>query len=161
MFSPMSAGRDKWDESGPSGNGSSRNAAGPSTLPDLKAGKTKGQAGKGKTQANLGPNGRILSPNIAGKKQSLGFAPLQRGQEQEERRFRRNPYATISTDGSGELEALLGSSSGRGRGRSRGQGTVPLWKDAFRPSKKTVDRWMESWTLRWTVLAVIPSLFVS
>lgn len=160
MFSPMSSGRDKWDEASSSGSPSSHSSAGPSSLPNLKRvsgdAKTKGK-GKGVISSGTGPSGRVLSPNVRVKGSLLAFPQLRGAEGGEERRLRRNHYASPSRDGEGEREALLGSSTGRSKGRSN----VPLWKDAFRPSKKTVDRWMESWTVRWTILAVIPSVIVS
>lgn len=160
MFSPMSSGRDNWDEAGSSGDAKTQNQTMPSTLISLKVDpKGKGKE-KGKLRSALTPVGRVLAPTSAAK------MPLLSKKKAGERRIRRNHYATQSIDeGLGERQALLGSPSSQTfsqRSKSRAKRSKPpLWKDAFRPSKSTVDRWMESWTARWTVLAVIPSAFVS
>lgn len=158
MFSPMSSGRDKWDEAGSSSHAKIHNPVMSSTLTSSKVDQ-KGKE-KGKLHNALTPVGRILAPDSSVSTPGLGKKKAQ------ERKPRRNYYATQSIDeGVGEREALLGSPSSmpfpqRSKSSVK-RSKPPLWKDAFRPSKKTVDRWMESWTARWTVLAVIPSAFVS
>ena len=192
MFSPMSSGRDKWEEGNSESGGNSKSgnagASGSSAAPNgsvggssrpiaaILAGKSKG---KGRQRENLIAPGRITSP-AAPDKLSLGFdfrkigkglgggAGAGVGQGGGARGQRRDRYGVASVDEDiDERQRLLSSPTPSSASvphkatRSRRRGKAPRWKDAFRPNKKTVDRWMESWTARWTVLAIIPSVFVS
>ncbi|UZJ54569.1 hypothetical protein CBS101457_003889 [Exobasidium rhododendri] len=174
MFSPMSSGRDKWDEAGSSGGSRNKiSKAGTSPLASINRSFHSASnivKGKGKSKSLASPSGRILAPVPSGS-HSLAFQKNQSiSRARADRPPRRNFYATASVDeGRGEIEALLcptSSSNSKTGARTSGGRRYedarrnPRWKNAFRPSKKTVDRWMESWFTRWTVLAVVPSVFV-
>lgn len=170
----MSSGRDKWDESGSapeSSNTSNSNAGLGGALGILNRSGNSGPGnaiGKGKGKSVSTPSGRILAPSLPGK-HILAIQKSRASRDNADRPPRRNFYASTSVDeGRSETDVLLGASSSSShtlaessRGRQDHRRKAPRWKDAFRPSKKTVNQWMESWWTRWTVLAIIPSVFVS
>lgn len=172
MFSPMSSGRDNWEEAG--GDQASSivgGSAGPSNQSLPIRANVSTSKGKGKTKDIPIPQGRVIVPPAADKKSfAFGFSSKGEKKSAAERRTKRNHYAmpaSVDEEISTERRPLLGSPSSssasiphRSSSRRKQKANIPRWKDAFRPHKKTVDLWMESWTARWTVLAIIPSIFV-
>lgn len=160
----MSSGRDKWGDDqehsgsrpGPSSPTAVRNAR---TGARGRLGLDKGK-GKGKmlSHANKSTPTRTLSSlkrDILNTQHTTVRRPLSLTGGAD---HRRRMMANLSMTGERETDPLL-HRDGVGPSSSNGE-PRPRWKDLFRPERHTVDAWMESWWQRWTVLAVLPTLFV-